>query len=125
MLSDKAAMAMIGVRNVKEAEEFYGGTLGLTKLWTEGEHRTTYRSGNSALVIFQSQYAGSNKATAVAWPVDDELDAIVAALKSRGVVFEHSDIPGLTLKGDVYVGDNMKMAWFKDPDGNILSVASV
>jgi catechol 2,3-dioxygenase-like lactoylglutathione lyase family enzyme len=125
MLSDKNAMAMIGVRDVKEAEEFYGGTLGLTKLWTEGEHRTTYRSGNSALIIFQSQYAGTNKATAVVWTVGDELDAVVAKLKSKGVVFERYDMPGLTLEGDVYVSGNMKVAWFKDPDGNILSIVSV
>ena len=124
MLNDKDVMAMIGVRNVKEAEEFYGGTLGLTKLWTEGEHRTTYRSGNSLMILFQSQYAGTNKATAVVWPVGDELDAIVATLKSKGVVFEHYDMPGLTLQDDVHVGGSMKVAWFKDPDGNILSIFS-
>ena len=125
MLGDKDVMAMIGVRNVKEAEEFYEGTLGLTKLWTEGEHRTTYRSGNSALIIFQSQYAGTNKATAVVWAVGDELDATVATLKSKGVVFERYDMPELTLEGDMYVGGDMKVAWFKDPDGNILSVVNV
>jgi catechol-2,3-dioxygenase len=126
MLSDKDVMAMIGVRDVKEAEKFYKGTLGLIKLSTEGEHRITYRSGNSAaLIIFQSQYAGTSKTTAVVWTVGDELDAIVATLKSKGVVFERYDMPGLTLEGDVYVGGNMKAAWFKDPDGNILSIVGV
>jgi catechol 2,3-dioxygenase-like lactoylglutathione lyase family enzyme len=122
MLSDRNAIAMIGVRDVTEAEKFYGGTLGLTKLYTEGEHRTTYRSGKSLLIIFQSQYAGTNEATSVVWMVGDELDATVAALKSKGVVFERYDMPGMTLEGDVYVGRNMKVAWFKDPDGNILSI---
>ena len=36
--------------------------------------------------------------------------------------FEHYDMPGLEPEGDVYVGEGMKTAWFKDPDGNILSL---
>lgn len=124
MLSDKDAIAMIAVRNVKEAAKFYEGTLGLKQLSTEGEEVITYRSGNSALNIYHSQYAGTNKATAVVWNVGDEIEAIVATLKSKGVVFEHYDMPGLTLQGNVHVGGRMKVAWFKDPDGNILSVVS-
>ena len=43
-------------------------------------------------------------------------------MKDKGVMFEHYDMEGLTAKGDVYVGEGMKTAWFKDPDGNILSL---
>jgi hypothetical protein len=46
----------------------------------------------------------------------------VRSLKSKGVTFEHYDMPGLTLKDDIHVGGKMKVAWFKDPDGNVLSV---
>jgi catechol 2,3-dioxygenase-like lactoylglutathione lyase family enzyme len=124
MLSDKDAIAMIAVKDIKAAARFYEGTLGLARLSTEGEEVITYRSGNSALNVYHSQYAGTNKATSVVWNVGNEIDAICAALKSKGVVFEHYDMPGLTLQGDVHVGGDMKVAWFKDPDGNILSVVS-
>lgn len=54
--------------------------------------------------------------------VGDEIDTIVKALKSKGVTFEHYDMPGLTVEGDIHVGYGMKVAWFKDPDRNILNV---
>jgi hypothetical protein len=124
MLGDKVAIAMIAVRDVNAAAKFYEGTLGLSKLSSEGEEVITYRSGGSKLNVYRSQYAGTNKATSVVWDVGDELDSIVATLKSKGVVFEHYDLPGLTRQGDVHSGGDMKVAWFKDLDGNILSVVS-
>jgi hypothetical protein len=54
----------------------------------------------------------------------EEVDAAVRDLKARGVSFEHYDMPGLTLEGDVHVGYGMRVAWFKDPDGNILNIVS-
>jgi hypothetical protein len=58
------------------------------------------------------------------WVVGDEVDQIARELKSKGVAFEHYDMPGLKLEGDVHVGHGMKVAWFKDPDGNILNIVS-
>jgi catechol 2,3-dioxygenase-like lactoylglutathione lyase family enzyme len=124
MLGDKVAIAMIAVRDVNAAAKFYEGTLGLSRLSSEGEEVITYRSGASRLNVYRSQYAGTNKATSVVWDVGDELDSIVATLGSKGVVFEHYDLPGLTRQGDVHSGGDMKVAWFKDLDGNILSVVS-
>ena len=57
------------------------------------------------------------------WPVDDVED-VAKTLKSKGVTFEHYDMPGMTLKGDVHVAGKMKAAWFKDPDGNIHGLVS-
>lgn len=124
MLNDKDAIAMIAVKDLQAAAKFYEGTLGLARLSSEGDEVITYRSGNSALNVYHSQYAGTNQATSVVWNVGDEIDTIVAGLKAKGVTFEHYDLPGLTLQGDVHVGGGMKVAWFKDPDGNILSVVS-
>ena len=45
-------------------------------------------------------------------------------LKTKGVTFEHYDMPDTTRKGDVHVAGNMKVAWFKDPDGNTLCIVS-
>ncbi|MFL5403694.1 MAG: VOC family protein [Gemmatimonadales bacterium] len=125
MLAGKAAAATIPVRDAKAARKFYEGTLGLQvlddKMMPEA---LVYRSGSSEILVYQSQYAGTNKATAATWEVGDDIDKIVQALKAKGVSFEHYDLPGLTRKGDVHVGEGNKAAWFKDPDGNIHALVS-
>ena len=64
------------------------------------------------------------QATSVTFALKD-VAAVVADLKAKGVSFEHYDnVPDLKLEGDVYVGDGMEVAWFKDPDGNTLSIVS-
>lgn len=83
-----------------------------------------YKTGDSQVLIYRSQYAGTNKATAATWPVGDDVEREVQSLKSKGVSFEHYDMPGTTVKGDVHVMGDMKSAWFKDPDGNILAMVS-
>ena len=72
--------------------------------------------------VYRSQYAGTNKATAMTWNVGEEMDSLMQELKGRGVKFEHYDIPELKPVGDAYVNGTMKVAWFKDPDGNILNL---
>jgi hypothetical protein len=56
----------------------------------------------------------------------DDVEGEVRELKSKGVAFEHYDMPELKLKGDVHVADgaDLKVAWFKDPDGNIFSIVN-
>jgi catechol 2,3-dioxygenase-like lactoylglutathione lyase family enzyme len=122
MLANKDAVANLAVKNLDVATEFYKNMLGLTPVHKDGEELVVFRSGSSSINVYRSDYAGTNKATAVTWDVDNVKEE-VAALKSRGVVFEHYDMPGMTRDGDVYVSGDMKVAWFKDPDGNILNVA--
>ena len=122
MLADKGAMATIAVKHLGPAKKFYGGTLGLKEVGTEGSGVATYKSGNSTIVLYESQFAGTNKATSTTWGVGQELDSIVATLQRQHVPFEHYDMPGLELKGDIHVMGDFKAAWFKDPDGNILHI---
>ena len=124
MLADKDAAANLAVRDLEAAKKFYEGTLGLKAFAHEGEEVIAYSSGRSTLLVYKSQYAGTNKATAVTFTVGGELEAIVRALKAKGVQFEHYDLPGMSRKGDVHAAGGMKAAWFKDPDGNILSLVS-
>jgi len=124
MLEAKDAVATIPVKDVKRARRFYEGTLGLEPADDTMPEAPVYRSGSSRILVYQSQYAGTNKATAATWGVDDDIEAIVPELKAKGVSFEHYDMPGMTLKGDVHVGEGLKAAWFKDPDGNILALVS-
>ena len=122
MLGNKQAIATVAVKDLTAARRFYEGTLGLEVVHTEGEEAISFRTGGTQLIVYRSAFAGSNQATAVNWPVGAELDAIVRALGGKGVVFEHYDLPGLTREGDVHVAGPLKVAWFKDPDGNIHSL---
>ncbi len=122
MLADKAAMATIAVKNIGAARDFYGRTLGLKKLGDMGTDVAVYESGNSAVVVYKSDFGGTNKATSATWGVGDELESIVENLKKEGVAFEHYDRPGLARQGDIHVSGDFKAAWFKDPDGNILHI---
>jgi len=122
MLSDREAIATVAVKNLETAKKFYEGTLGLTKVM-ENEEVLAFKTGPSKLFVYRSQHAGTNKATAVTFLVD-EVDDLVRTLKSRGVTFEHYDLPKMTRQGDVHVAGPMRSAWFKDPDGNIFSVVT-
>jgi len=123
MLGDKNAVANLAVRNLDSAKKFYVDTIGLKPIGGEGEELVVFRSGDSTINVYRSDYAGTNKATAVTWRIDD-VEGAVQALKAKGVKFEHYDLPGMTRRGDVHIGGEMKVAWFKDPDGNILNIAN-
>jgi catechol 2,3-dioxygenase-like lactoylglutathione lyase family enzyme len=120
----KDAMATIAVRDMNAARKFYEGTVGLKLVNDMMPEAVTFKSGNSKVLVYRSQYAGTNKATAVTWAVGGDLERIVQGLKAKGVSFERYDMPGVTHKGDVHVGAGPDAAWFKDPDGNILALVS-
>ena len=124
MLGDYDAITNIAVKNLDIARKFYADTLGLKQVDAEGHEVVVFQSGKSRIFVYRSQYAGTNKATAMTWVVGNRVEEIAQSLKAKGVTFEHYDMPGMTRKGDVHVGGNMKIAWFKDPDGNILSIVS-
>ena len=121
MLSQVRVQPMLPVRNLDESTRFYETTLGLKPVEVEKGAAVTYRSGDSTLTVYQSDFGGTNKGTAALWEVDD-VDETVEELKRKGVKFEHYNLPGLTQKGDVHEARGFKIAWFKDPGGNILSI---
>jgi catechol 2,3-dioxygenase-like lactoylglutathione lyase family enzyme len=124
LLGDKDAAANIAVKNLEVAKKFYRDTLGLTQVGSEGSELIIFRSGNSMINVYRSKYAGTNQATALTWVVGDDVESVVKALKAKGISFEHYEMPDITREGDVHIGGNMKVAWFKDPDGNILNIVS-
>jgi catechol 2,3-dioxygenase-like lactoylglutathione lyase family enzyme len=123
MLADKDAIAMVAVKDLAAAARFYQEVLGLEKLDSPEGEVLVYRSGRTRLNVYRSQFAGTNRATTVTWDVGGDVASVAARLKAKGVTFEHYDMPGLTLDGDIHCGGGMKVAWFKDVDGNILSIA--
>ncbi|MDH6591766.1 catechol 2,3-dioxygenase-like lactoylglutathione lyase family enzyme [Variovorax sp. TBS-050B] len=122
MLGNIDAVANLAVKDLAAARRFYEDTLGLAQVDAEGDEVIVYRSGNTRINVYRSDFAGTNKATAVTWSVGAEIDRLVAALKAKGVPFEHYDMPGAQREGDLHVFGKIKVAWFKDPDGNILNL---
>ncbi|MGJ7529153.1 VOC family protein [Variovorax sp. GB1P17] len=122
MLGNINAVANLAVKDLAVARRFYEDTLGLTQVDAEGEEVIVYRSGSTVVNVYRSAFAGTNQATAVTWSVGSDIGRIVDALKARGVRFEHYAVSGTTLEGDLHVMGDMKVAWFKDPDGNILNL---
>ena len=125
MLGDKEAVATLAVKDLAVARKFYEGSLGLQPVNTQGSEAVTYKSGSSRVIVYRSQFAGSNKATAANWLVGKDLEKIVAGLAERGVSFEHYDLPGMTREGHVHSAGDFKTAWFKDPDGNIIALMNI
>jgi catechol 2,3-dioxygenase-like lactoylglutathione lyase family enzyme len=124
MLKDLNSSAIVPCGDVERAKRFYTETLGLDLEEDFGEV-FTLRTGSTLLNVYRSDEAGTNRANAVSWDCGDEIDAIVAELKGRGVDFEHYPELGMELQGDLHVADGFKAAWFKDPDGNILHISSM
>ena len=121
MLGKADALPMIAVKDIDRARKFYEDTLGLQTKEAMGGEVLEVKSGDTVINVYRSEYAGTNKATALTFDVDD-IEAEVRELKDKGVFFEQYDMPGLEKRGDLYVAEGMKTTWFKDPDGNILSL---
>jgi catechol 2,3-dioxygenase-like lactoylglutathione lyase family enzyme len=125
MLGDRDAAVALAVADLDAARSFYEGTLGLTPEVDQSPEAVLYGSGNSKVLVYRSEYAGTNQATAATWAVGDDLEAVIEDLRGKGVTFEHyDDLPGTTREGDVHVMGDTRGAWFKDPDGNILALVS-
>jgi catechol 2,3-dioxygenase-like lactoylglutathione lyase family enzyme len=122
MLADNDACATLGVKDLAAARQFYESTLGLKPIREESE-LVIYRTGHTSINVYRSKFAGTNQSTAVTWMVDDVAE-VVRGLKAKGVTFEHYDTPDMQREGDFHVGGGMKIAWFKDPSGNILNLVS-
>ena len=122
MLGKADATPMIAVKDLDRARRFYEDKLGLETKDEWGGEGVTMKSGDTVISVYRSEFAGTNKATSLTFEVDD-VEKEVSELKDKGIFFEKYDLPGLQPKGDLYVGEGgFKTAWFKDPDGNILSL---
>ncbi|QOF73322.1 VOC family protein [Aminobacter sp. SR38] len=122
MLGQINAVANVAVRDLGRAKAFYEKTLGLSEVEHMGDEVSVLKSGDTVINVYRSDYAGTNKATSVTWAVGDRIDGLVDELRSKGVAFEHYDMPDVRLEGDVHVFGDLRVAWFKDPDGNILNL---
>ena len=123
MLADFDAGATVATADLSRARRFYEDVLGLKVVEEMDEGGVVLGSGSTKMLLYVSQYAGTNEATAVTWDVGGEIDAIVRELAGKGVTFEHYDaLPDTRREGDFHIAGPMRLAWLKDPDGNILAL---
>jgi len=121
MLSDSPIRAYIPVSNLQRARKFYEEKVGL-RPGEEYGGGVIYRCGGTEVFMYPTGNAGTSRASQAFWQVND-VEAEVAALKARGVVFEEYDMPGIKMKNSVATGGGAKTAWFKDSEGNIMAVS--
>jgi catechol 2,3-dioxygenase-like lactoylglutathione lyase family enzyme len=122
MLSTSQIVAYVPVSDLPRARKFYEEKLGFRPMDTN-EAGVMYEAGKgSRFFAYKSAGAGTNKASTAFWDVPN-LEAEMADLRKRGVVFEEYDAPGFKTVNGVATGDGAKTAWFKDTEGNILAVS--
>jgi catechol 2,3-dioxygenase-like lactoylglutathione lyase family enzyme len=123
-LAEVDAQPTVAVRSLDRAKAFYGGVLGLRPVGPSIPTVQTYLAGRTVIVVYESRFAGTGQATAITWPLGSGFDQAVRELQSKAVSFEHYDMPGVSRNGDVHEAGGMKLAWFKDPDGNIIHIGN-
>jgi catechol 2,3-dioxygenase-like lactoylglutathione lyase family enzyme len=124
MLETAEIAAIVPVSDIDKAVEFYGKTLGLELVIRRDDmaknREAEYRAGDGTLVVYESVAAGQSRGTLAGFRVQD-IEAVVSALRERGVAFEEYDLPDLkTVNGIGTIGD-LRAAWARDPDGNIIA----
>jgi len=98
MLRDKNAVANIAVKDLEKAKRFYQDVLDLQLIDSDYPEVVVFKSGNSMIIVYKSDYAGTNKATSMTWTVGDNMGEVVQALKAKGITFEHYNMPNITLE---------------------------
>jgi predicted enzyme related to lactoylglutathione lyase len=121
MLQNAPMYAYIPVKDVNRARKFYEEKLGF-KPRQETPGGVIYQfADHTACFLYPTPNAGTSKASQAYWQVDD-VEREVNELKSRGVMFENYDVPGMKTENSIATAGGAKAAWFKDTEGNILAV---
>jgi hypothetical protein len=122
MLKDAPIVPYIPAADVARARRFYEQKVGLVPR-QEVAGGVVYECGKGSWVfLYPTAGAGTSSASQAFWQVND-VEAEVAALRARGVVFEDYDMPGLkTVNGVATFGPKDKAAWFKDTEGNTMAI---
>ncbi|NLI18059.1 MAG: VOC family protein [Actinomycetales bacterium] len=122
MLSDFTPMPTLAVKDLAAARAFYEGVLGFAPTG-DAPDMALYTSGAGQFLVYPSSFAGTNKATYMAFQVPAaEFDSHVEALRSQGIEFQTFDYPGITWTDGIADLGSQRAVWFADPDGNILNL---
>jgi catechol 2,3-dioxygenase-like lactoylglutathione lyase family enzyme len=119
MLADASPLCFVAATNPRKAREFYGDVLGLRFIGEDG-FALLFHCGGTQLRVQKVAALVPQPFTALGWVVPD-LGAAVAGLRAKGVRFER--LPWMAQGSDVWTAPGGELvAWFKDPDGNTLSL---
>jgi catechol 2,3-dioxygenase-like lactoylglutathione lyase family enzyme len=123
MISNSSTIATLPAKDITRAERFYEEKLGLKPVEKEPDGGVLFRTKNncSSFLIYPSEYAGTAKNTALAFETDN-IEQDMRELRTKGVVFEEYNMPGLKTVNGLATMENIKSAWFKDTEGNILAL---
>lgn len=121
MLNTEKLVAFAAITDTARATRFYGDTLGLP-LRSEDDFALVFDANGTELRLQKMKVVSPPTFTVLGWQVRD-LDAVIDSLTRRGVTMER--YPGLEqdARGAWRSPNGTRVAWFKDPDGNLLSVA--
>jgi predicted enzyme related to lactoylglutathione lyase len=115
-------IAVLPAKDMARARSFYRDKLGLERSEEMDEENVMYRCGNgTSFLLYKTDNAGTAQNTQMGWGTDD-INAEIADLQSRGVVFEEYDFPGLKTENGIATTPVGKAAWFIDSEGNILNI---
>ncbi|HMD96707.1 MAG TPA: VOC family protein [Terriglobia bacterium] len=121
MLASSKVVGFVPTRDSKKARDFYEGKLGF-QFVSDDQFALVVRAGENTIRVAKAQDFTPAKYTVLGWEVQD-IEAVVRWLKERGVVFEKYPFVQDQELGIWNAPGGAKVAWFKDPDGNVLSVS--
>ena len=121
MLKDFPVVPYIPASDIARARKFYEERVGLVPKEEIAGGVVYECGGGSWIFLYKSQGAGTSKASQAFWQVRD-VEAEVRELRSKGVVFEEYDMPGLKTVNGILTAGGSKAAWFKDSEGNIMAI---
>ena len=127
MFENSPMQPVLPVADIERAKTWYADKLGMEPSMEDEERgMAMYQHAGSMFLLYTTEHAGTNKATAAGFMVDD-FDEVVARLRDKGVTFEEVDFGegGKTVDGVITSPDGTeKSAWFQDSEGNIIGVAT-
>ena len=126
MLINAPVHATLPVVDLERARKFYEGKLGLKVIRTDPSPGAVLQAGEGTTLYIYQRAATKADHTAASFTVKD-VEAEVKELKAKGVVFEEIEIPSMGIKtvDGIATKGELKAAWFKDTEGNILGVSNM
>jgi catechol 2,3-dioxygenase-like lactoylglutathione lyase family enzyme len=123
MLSRLEIHTTLPVQDLERAKRFYSEKLGMTPR-SDLPAGLVFQCKDSWFLLFPSSGKASGEFTQMGWDTDD-IEAEVAGLKARGVVFEEYDWPGFKTVNSIFTTSDSRAAWFKDSEGNLLGIVQL
>jgi catechol 2,3-dioxygenase-like lactoylglutathione lyase family enzyme len=125
-LQNASIMPTLGVKDLDRSIRFYSDTLGFNvrRLSERGGSQSAMVEIGSQgrLLLYPSTFQHGETTTAAI--IVDDLDGCVREFRDKGVQFEEYDLPGLKTENGIASDGDLRTAWFKDPDGNILALSN-